>query len=87
MAPPSKASLAVSEIFGPTLQGEGPSSGRRAMFLRLAGCNLSCSWCDTAYTWDWSRYDKKAEVTMMQVDNGLPAHHAGVGAPARNHRR
>jgi 7-cyano-7-deazaguanosine (preQ0) biosynthesis protein QueE len=44
----------VAEIFGPTLQGEGPSLGRRCSFLRLSGCNLRCSWCDTPYTWDWT---------------------------------
>ena len=54
--------LAVSEIFGPTIQGEGRSTGRRAMFLRLATCNLHCWWCDTPYTWDWSRYNPKDEI-------------------------
>ena len=59
--------LAISEIFGPTIQGEGPSVGRRAVFLRLAGCNLHCTWCDTPYTWDWTRYDPKAEIKRMAV--------------------
>ncbi|MEV6833325.1 7-carboxy-7-deazaguanine synthase QueE [Streptomyces sp. NPDC051133] len=45
--------LVVNEVFGPTVQGEGRSMGRRCAFLRLGGCNLSCSWCDTPYTWDW----------------------------------
>lgn len=45
--------LTVAEIFGPTYQGEGPTLGRRAMFLRLGLCNLACTWCDTPYTWDW----------------------------------
>lgn len=59
--------LAVSEIFGPTFQGEGSSIGRRCYFLRLAGCNQHCSWCDTPYTWDWSgrngkKYDPREEV-------------------------
>ncbi|MEU8870164.1 7-carboxy-7-deazaguanine synthase QueE [Streptomyces javensis] len=45
--------LVVNEIFGPTVQGEGPSTGRRCAFLRLGGCNLTCRWCDTPYTWDW----------------------------------
>lgn len=44
--------LRVTEIFGPTLQGEGPAAGRCALFVRLAGCNLSCSWCDTTYSWE-----------------------------------
>jgi 7-carboxy-7-deazaguanine synthase len=33
-----------------TIQGEGPFSGRRAIFVRLAGCNLQCPSCDTEYT-------------------------------------
>lgn len=61
--------LRVSEIFGPTFQGEGPTTGRLATFLRLGGCNLDCSWCDTPYTWDWERYDRDAEVTAMPIDD------------------
>lgn len=45
--------VSVAEMFGPTFQGEGPSLGKRCIFLRLSGCNLACSWCDTPYTWDW----------------------------------
>jgi len=36
--------LNVNEIFGPTIQGEGPHTGRLVGFLRLAGCNLACTW-------------------------------------------
>jgi 7-carboxy-7-deazaguanine synthase len=61
--------LAVSEVFGPTLQGEGPTAGRRAGFLRLARCNLDCSWCDTPYTWDWKRFDPATEVHRRSVDD------------------
>jgi len=42
--------MRISEVFV-SVQGEGPSVGRPAVFLRLAGCNLSCSWCDTKYAW------------------------------------
>lgn len=41
--------LQVNSIFD-TIQGEGPFSGTPATFIRLAGCNLQCSWCDTEYT-------------------------------------
>ncbi|WP_239127188.1 7-carboxy-7-deazaguanine synthase QueE [Asanoa siamensis] len=47
----------VAEVFGPTLQGEGPSCGQQALFVRLSRCNLSCPGCDTPFTWDRSRYD------------------------------
>ena len=42
--------LPASEVFGPTIQGEGPHAGRPCWFIRLGGCNLSCSWCDTPYS-------------------------------------
>ncbi len=41
-------SLWVQEIF-PTIQGEGPFAGHPAVFIRLAGCNLRCFWCDTDF--------------------------------------
>lgn len=40
--------LVVREVFGPTVQGEGPSTGRRCSFIRLGGCNLTCHWCTVA---------------------------------------
>jgi organic radical activating enzyme len=41
--------LDVHSIFF-TTQGEGPFTGHRAVFIRLAGCNLKCPQCDTDYT-------------------------------------
>ena len=61
--------LVVSEVFGPTWQGEGPSLGRVAGFVRLGRCNLDCgrgpraTWtCDTSYTWDWDHHDPALEL-------------------------
>ncbi len=62
-------SVVVAEVFGPTLQGEGPNIGRHAAFVRLGGCNLHCSWCDTPYTWDASRFDLRQELQRMDVDD------------------
>ena len=59
--------LVVTEVFGPTFQGEGPSLGRRAGFVRLGRCNLSCSFCDTPYTWDWERHDPAKELSRIDV--------------------
>lgn len=63
-----RPSLVVSEIFGPTVSGEGPTLGQRCAFLRLGGCNLDCSWCDSAWTWDASRFDLRAELRRMPAD-------------------
>ena len=52
------------EIFH-TLQGEGTLAGTPAVFLRLAECNLACTWCDTKYTWDWKNYDYNKEVVSL----------------------
>ncbi len=40
--------LEISEIFH-SIQGESTRAGRPCVFVRLAGCNLDCSYCDTAY--------------------------------------
>lgn len=61
------SSLHISEIFGPTVQGEGRHTGELASFVRLAGCNLACDWCDTPYSWDWNRYSRSEQVTWMPV--------------------
>lgn len=61
--------MRISAIFGPTIQGEGKSIGLRVMFVRLAACNLHCVWCDTPYTWDWSRFDRLKEVHHREVNS------------------
>jgi 7-carboxy-7-deazaguanine synthase len=40
--------IQLSEIFT-SIEGEGPFFGTKTMFVRLAGCHLSCRWCDTTY--------------------------------------
>lgn len=42
----------VVEVFGPTIQGEGPEAGRPAHFIRLGGCDFRCSWCDSMFAVD-----------------------------------
>ncbi len=48
-------SIRISEIFGPTIQGEGALIGQPTIFVRTAGCDYRCSWCDTMHAVD-SKY-------------------------------
>lgn len=67
--------MQMSSVFGPTIQGEGKSSGMKVMFVRLSLCNLHCIWCDTPYTWNWTgtifkhleKFDKNKEVKIQSV--------------------
>jgi 7-carboxy-7-deazaguanine synthase len=61
-----KDSIPVLEIFGPTVQGEGLVIGQKTMFVRTAGCDYSCSWCDSAFTWDGSA---KEEIRQLSAEN------------------
>ena len=49
--------IRISEIFGPTIQGEGALIGQPTIFVRTGGCDYRCSWCDTLYAVD-SEYRK-----------------------------
>ncbi len=41
--------IAISEVFGPTVQGEGALIGKPTVFVRTGSCDYRCSWCDTLY--------------------------------------
>lgn len=57
----------VLEIFGPTIQGEGMVVGRKTMFVRTAGCDYSCAWCDSAFTWDGSAKEEIRQMTSEEI--------------------
>jgi organic radical activating enzyme len=69
--PDADCYLVINEMFGPTFQGEGPSTGQYARFIRLFGCHLCCTWCDSAQTHDARRYDLNAEKRIVPVENVL----------------
>ena len=65
------AKIPVLEIFGPTIQGEGRVIGRKTMFVRTAGCDYRCSWCDSAFTWDGSAKEDIKLMTAEEIYDAL----------------
>lgn len=58
--------IRISEIFGPTIQGEGALIGQPTVFVRTGGCDYRCSWCDTLYAVE-SKY--RHDWTPMSAEN------------------
>ena len=68
----SKDTILISEIFGPTIQGEGALIGQPTIFVRTGGCDYRCSWCDTLYAVE-SKYrhnwkPMSAEEIMAEIE-------------------
>jgi len=70
------AVLPVSELFGPTVQGEGTLIGQKSLFLRLYGCDGHCVWCDSKYAWDGA--ERPECLTVREIVDRIEA----LGAPA-----
>lgn len=75
----SEAHIRVSEIFGPTIQGEGALIGHPTVFVRTGGCDYRCSWCDTlhavdsAYRHDWKPMSAEAIMAVVErLTGGKP---------------
>ncbi|QFT88538.1 7-carboxy-7-deazaguanine synthase [Bacillus sp. THAF10] len=73
--------IPVLEIFGPTIQGEGMVIGQKTMFVRTAGCDYSCAWCDSAFTWDGSAKESIVMMTPSAIYERLKE----LGGNAFNH--
>jgi 7-carboxy-7-deazaguanine synthase len=86
--------IPVMEVFGPTIQGEGMVVGQKTMFVRTAGCDYSCAWCDSSFTWDGtgkSVSKRPPEIieelkaiggqlfSHVTISGGNPALHKGIG--------
>jgi organic radical activating enzyme len=79
----------ISEIFL-SIQGEGPSAGTPAHFVRLQGCDVGCTWCDTKYSWPaeggepvdeaelWQRARALGEAPLLVVTGGEPMQHPAL---------
>ncbi|GJM80434.1 7-carboxy-7-deazaguanine synthase [Paenibacillus sp. HMSSN-139] len=64
---PRELPIPVLEIFGPTVQGEGMVIGQKTMFVRTAGCDYRCAWCDSAFTWDGSAKELIRRLTPAEI--------------------
>lgn len=68
----------VIELFGPTVQGEGPDAGLPAYFVRFGGCDWRCSWCDSMHAVDPAQVREFAEpLTAQEIGSRLGALPAG----------
>jgi organic radical activating enzyme len=79
----------ISEIFR-SLQGEGPSAGTPAHFVRMQGCTVGCHWCDTKYSWEagdgraltaaqaFAEARALGEAPLLVVTGGEPLEHRGL---------
>ncbi len=63
----SEAPIRVSEIFGPTIQGEGILIGLATIFVRTGGCDYRCSWCDTLHAVDSDYRDQWRPMSVDEI--------------------
>jgi 7-carboxy-7-deazaguanine synthase len=61
----------INEIFE-TIQGEGQFTGTASIFVRLQGCPVGCSWCDTKQTWEQEESDRVDVDTMLAKTEDNP---------------
>jgi 7-carboxy-7-deazaguanine synthase len=80
--------LRINEIFV-SIQGESTWAGRPCVFVRLTGCNLRCSWCDTAYAFYEGKQMAVADIAervahygcdLVEVTGGEPLLQKGIYA-------
>jgi 7-carboxy-7-deazaguanine synthase len=64
--------LKVNEVFY-SIQGESSYAGRPCVFVRLTGCNLRCSYCDTRYA-----YEEGGDLEMGEIIDMVTSHRCGL---------
>ena len=65
-------SLPVMETFY-SLQGEGFHQGKAAFFIRLAGCDVGCVWCDVKESWDASKHPHRTIQSLVEEAASHPS--------------
>lgn len=66
--------MQISEIFY-SIKGEGVNVGQPAIFLRLAGCHLRCTWCDSKFTWDFKSGKQMTTEKIIEKLKKFPCKH------------
>ena len=69
---PAVAILPVMETFY-SLQGEGFHQGKAAFFIRLAGCDVGCFWCDVKESWDAALHPQRTIPSLTEEACAYPA--------------
>jgi 7-carboxy-7-deazaguanine synthase len=72
--------MVITEIFK-SIQGEGTRAGLPCIFVRLTGCNLRCTWCDTAYAFHGGKKMSVEEV-LARVEELAGRRAGGSGSDA-----
>ncbi len=58
-----------------TIQGEGVHAGKAAYFIRLAGCDVGCPWCDVKDSWD---ADIHPQISVSEIVNSASKHNSKI---------
>lgn len=69
--------MRISEIFY-SIQGEGLTIGTPTIFIRLSGCHLRCTWCDSKFTWDLKSGKEMTTAEIIKAIKKFPAKHLVV---------
>ena len=72
--------IKVNEIFY-SIQGESSYAGRPCVFVRLTGCNLRCTYCDTRYAYDEGNEMSISEIIKQAGSYGCPLVEITGGEP------
>ena len=72
--------LQITETFK-SVQGESTHAGKVCFFIRLSGCNLRCSYCDTGYAWEGGEMRSVEDLTAEALASGAATVEITGGEP------